>query len=109
MSSPLRSPSRPTIDRKSTRLNSSHTLISYAVFCLKKKKNNNDSNTKSIQTVQADTNTQPPLAPLLLLRLLCRCRGCSALLRPLLCFVFFLNEPRPPKIPPFPPPRPLPI
>src|SRR4051795_12941425 len=27
-------------DRKSTRLNSSHTLISYAVFCLKKKKSN---------------------------------------------------------------------
>src|SRR5438034_3435880 len=26
-------------DRKSTRLNSSHTVISYAVFCLKKKKN----------------------------------------------------------------------
>src|SRR3989442_10083968 len=30
---------RPTIvDRKSTRLNSSHVRISYAVFCLKKKK-----------------------------------------------------------------------
>src|SRR2546426_2250935 len=28
----------PTIDRKSTRLNSSHLVISYAVFCLKKKK-----------------------------------------------------------------------
>src|SRR5256885_5362727 len=28
-------------DRKSTRLNSSHLVISYAVFCLKKKKNNN--------------------------------------------------------------------
>src|SRR5260221_7434618 len=27
-----------TLDRKSTRLNSSHTVISYAVFCLKKKK-----------------------------------------------------------------------
>src|SRR2546430_7840082 len=27
------------IDRKSTRLNSSHSQISYAVFCLKKKKN----------------------------------------------------------------------
>src|SRR5689334_23945880 len=27
-------------DRKSTRLNSSHSSISYAVFCLKKKKNN---------------------------------------------------------------------
>src|SRR5215204_6880094 len=28
------------VDRKSTRLNSSHTVISYAVFCLKKKKKN---------------------------------------------------------------------
>src|SRR5258708_15976631 len=27
-----------TLDRKSTRLNSSHQIISYAVFCLKKKK-----------------------------------------------------------------------
>src|SRR5688572_30875061 len=36
-----RRPSNPTvaIDRKSTRLNSSHSQISYAVFCLKKKKN----------------------------------------------------------------------
>src|SRR3712207_6647935 len=31
------------LDRKSTRLNSSHANISYAVFCLKKKKNNTDS------------------------------------------------------------------
>src|SRR5690606_25681121 len=29
----------PVLDRKSTRLNSSHVKISYAVFCLKKKKN----------------------------------------------------------------------
>src|SRR3712207_7388282 len=29
---------RPLLDRKSTRLNSSHANISYAVFCLKKKK-----------------------------------------------------------------------
>src|SRR5438552_18891350 len=29
---------RPAPDRKSTRLNSSHQIISYAVFCLKKKK-----------------------------------------------------------------------
>src|SRR5258708_28945774 len=28
------------LDRKSTRLNSSHQIISYAVFCLKKKNNN---------------------------------------------------------------------
>src|SRR5476649_2982646 len=31
-------PASSTTDRKSTRLNSSHTVISYAVFCLKKKK-----------------------------------------------------------------------
>src|SRR3712207_7031804 len=30
----------PALDRKSTRLNSSHANISYAVFCLKKKKKN---------------------------------------------------------------------
>src|SRR2546422_7371187 len=30
------------LDRKSTRLNSSHGYISYAVFCLKKKKKTND-------------------------------------------------------------------
>src|SRR5256885_11052431 len=29
----------PVVDRKSTRLNSSHLVISYAVFCLKKKRN----------------------------------------------------------------------
>src|SRR5256885_6822413 len=31
---------RRRLDRKSTRLNSSHLVISYAVFCLKKKKTN---------------------------------------------------------------------
>src|SRR2546430_8444734 len=35
----------PRTDRKSTRLNSSHSQISYAVFCLKKKKNNPHNNT----------------------------------------------------------------
>src|SRR3954467_11435024 len=37
-------------DRKSTRLNSSHTIISYAVFCLKKKKH----------TPPPPTNPHPP-------------------------------------------------
>src|SRR5687768_18264871 len=36
--------STPTPDRKSTRLNSSHGYISYAVFCLKKKKKNKQTN-----------------------------------------------------------------
>src|SRR5256885_5338447 len=34
-------------DRKSTRLNSSHLVISYAVFCLKKKKNDHASHAMS--------------------------------------------------------------
>src|SRR2546422_7094463 len=36
-------PLRATLDRKSTRLNSSHGYISYAVFCLKKKKQTTQS------------------------------------------------------------------
>src|SRR2546430_727556 len=38
-----RATERMNRDRKSTRLNSSHSQISYAVFCLKKKKNTNTS------------------------------------------------------------------
>src|SRR5438034_1698084 len=38
-------------DRKSTRLNSSHTVISYAVFCLKKKK------TKNMSTIIVQSKT----------------------------------------------------
>src|SRR5438034_6859983 len=39
------------IDRKSTRLNSSHTVISYAVFCLKKKKKKKmEKHTEGVET-----------------------------------------------------------
>src|SRR2546427_7220200 len=39
-----------SLDRKSTRLNSSHSQISYAVFCLKKKKKNKKQcNTKRLK------------------------------------------------------------
>src|SRR5437764_9468164 len=41
------------LDRKSTRLNSSHRCISYAVFCLKKKKKQNNDNE---DTVKPDAN-----------------------------------------------------
>src|SRR5947209_20357348 len=37
------------VDRKSTRLNSSHANISYAVFCLKKKKKNKKKNKQATQ------------------------------------------------------------
>src|SRR2546429_6279761 len=43
---------RPLADRKSTRLNSSHGYISYAVFCLKKKKINPHAKTTTISTCQ---------------------------------------------------------
>src|SRR2546430_7092214 len=48
-------------DRKSTRLNSSHSQISYAVFCLKKKKNNKTrhlqhSNTHNYTTCSPTSN-----------------------------------------------------
>src|SRR5256885_10598258 len=42
-------------DRKSTRLNSSHLVISYAVFCLKKKKQNQTS-TGTYSSVSADVS-----------------------------------------------------
>src|SRR5437867_9971333 len=44
-------------DRKSTRLNSSHRTISYAVFCLKKKKQQNTTNL-IIPYIPATTNTR---------------------------------------------------
>src|SRR5690349_21961954 len=41
-----RSFGNPLLDRKSTRLNSSHVEISYAVFCLKKKKYKNNTHSQ---------------------------------------------------------------
>src|SRR5690242_20899884 len=43
------------LDRKSTRLNSSHMSISYAVFCLKKKKNNTKIQIPSTNKVKIET------------------------------------------------------
>src|SRR3712207_7356227 len=42
----LKNSGRNDIDRKSTRLNSSHANISYAVFCLKKKKSTRPGETR---------------------------------------------------------------
>src|SRR5688572_32415410 len=41
-------PDGERVDRKSTRLNSSHSQISYAVFCLKKKKKEQKKNTVTV-------------------------------------------------------------
>src|SRR3989442_5365543 len=45
-------------DRKSTRLNSSHVRISYAVFCLKKKKHKPASSLCDARALMYDCNTQ---------------------------------------------------
>src|SRR3712207_6959272 len=55
--------SRDPLDRKSTRLNSSHANISYAVFCLKKKKIHNFS-TSSFHSCPL-SRTHVPLPSLL--------------------------------------------
>src|SRR2546427_1760176 len=47
----------PGVDRKSTRLNSSHSQISYAVFCLKKK-NNSDNSTRRATRDTTDSDYQ---------------------------------------------------
>src|SRR5438105_9025373 len=49
----LQRPAARRRDRKSTRLNSSHEWISYAVFCLKKKKKNQIRNKSTAQHVLA--------------------------------------------------------
>src|SRR2546422_4414726 len=56
--SPVRDVRRPHAgrDRKSTRLNSSHGYISYAVFCLKKKKKQNNT-TPILQSKQPYSTT----------------------------------------------------
>src|SRR2546422_8132362 len=49
---------RAAVDRKSTRLNSSHGYISYAVFCLKKKKKQQKERQNTLNTT---TNTHQSL------------------------------------------------
>src|ERR1039457_1808368 len=98
---------RTTTDRKSTRLNSSHLVISYAVFCLKKG--------KLTQCHWADPQTKDRrargLAPLRRRR--ARRRLHAALVRSAaeaaagaVSFFFFLKRRTNPPIPPFPPKKP---
>src|SRR5438132_1417619 len=56
---------QPILDRKSTRLNSSHTVISYAVFCLKKKKKKKvkeDNNKSTSILYNTETHTHITIA-----------------------------------------------
>src|ERR1017187_8884300 len=107
---PARAFAHRCLDRKSTRLNSSHRCISYAVFCLKKTKKRPDSMKHTF--LHGKHGTLAPSRPGLgrvsgprrasigTLSVLCSSR----------CFFFFFfKRPAPPQFPPFPPPRPLSI
>src|SRR5256885_5082011 len=52
-------PEAVALDRKSTRLNSSHLVISYAVFCLKKKKTSTLTRTVVLDNLPTDYCTNP--------------------------------------------------
>src|SRR2546427_6102794 len=54
----LRDNEQTWADRKSTRLNSSHSQISYAVFCLKKKKKKNQKIMMHLIEITQDMHTQ---------------------------------------------------
>src|SRR3954462_4689012 len=96
-------------DRKSTRLNSSHTIISYAVFCLKKKKESTLAHRRRCAPPPAWTRrpSRPPGQPRHQ-RLLRLPADYHLRLSVRLCF-FFLNNPGPPELTLFPLPAVLPI
>src|SRR3954466_6703760 len=96
-------------DRKSTRLNSSHTIISYAVFCLKKKKRQKrcarheeaavgprGATTGAVRAGHATCCAPSPFAG-------------RVFHRSAVCSLFFFNRRGPPGIFPFSPPRPFPV
>src|SRR3954462_3963552 len=96
-------------DRKSTRLNSSHTIISYAVFCLKKKqrggreRRGEGGGRRAVGVLRTHADRRPPpqtATP--------RPPGPSSpLTGP--TFLFFFKNPGPTDFSPFPLPAPLPI
>src|SRR3954449_4917046 len=89
-------------DRKSTRLNSSHTLISYAVFCLKKKNHRHEQARPCVAdyTTRNDAGTAPPLRSAHDGEFGVGVVGLSSLW--FLCFFFFLMIRRPPRSTLFP-------
>src|ERR1017187_10526213 len=98
----------PPSDRKSTRLNSSHRCISYAVFCLKKKRQKKAKHTTDEIYIASLAHTLKPLTSCPTLR-----RGSSTvsglrLPSPGFCF-FFFNDPATPEIYPLSLHDPLPI
>src|ERR1039457_2104565 len=92
-----------SLDRKSTRLNSSHLVISYAVFCLKKKKKKKHKTTKQ----QRPTRTYVTRLPYVQQSAIARLRRSfvdRSSSHPHFCFFFFFffNDTAPTDIYPLP-------
>src|ERR1022692_4109154 len=89
-------------DRKSTRLNSSHLVISYAVFCLKKKKTHNSRGNSPVLTSQKEHVLRSHKLPHSPTDRLVRGANASSAFPALLFFFFFLMIRRPPRSTLFP-------
>src|SRR3954464_796039 len=94
-----------SLDRKSTRLNSSHTIISYAVFCLKKKKTTSTPFLIDLHFTHTHSTTSHTCRAARVASLCASCTSCLRLSYATVCwFFFFLMIRRPPSSPPFPSP-----
>src|SRR4051795_10127282 len=93
---------RRVLDRKSTRLNSSHTLISYAVFCLKKKRHDGGEHTGSDDGVAHHSHVHVPCATLNVPENNTRLASSVLFIGTLLFLIFFLMIRRPPRSTLFP-------
>src|SRR4051795_1987464 len=99
---------RVLLDRKSTRLNSSHTLISYAVFCLKKQGAVESALLRHDQHVRRESTMFYESLHLSRRAPCCLSRAPSSHLHGSNPFSFFFNNPAPPNSSPFPPHHPFP-
>src|SRR3954467_756935 len=91
-------------DRKSTRLNSSHTIISYAVFCLQKEELLGTVTPDPAARLARATLLAAPPAPAARAGGETRAAAQIPLAGVRIVDVFFLYRPDPPTPPPFPPP-----
>src|SRR5215208_4742471 len=84
---------RASRDRKSTRLNSSHVAISYAVFCLKKKKKMSSLIIGAFLRIGTVTRAELPRGQVELSHVRCNTFDIAALgISSVAIFVFFFND-----------------